>query len=256
MKIINPIYLVKKESWINPTISEINTYLNELASKLDIKSSELFKIWGVNPATVEKWKKTHKTNPDKKSLIKYEHFAILAALLEEPFIGNKIKTKKDLSEIPFKYFIQMNKVPVDILLKFIGQNSITGLSRSEFLKKLGWDKTFLNRMYSEGSINKTNWIFLLLSCDIDLPAIFAKCSILELATQASLDDANDNKLSNHIWTEGLSNRTANCLISAGFKSYEETKRKWIEGYNFCLLPNFSKSRSLLELKNWLQKTEV
>lgn len=55
-----------------------------------------------------------------------------------------------------------------------------------------------------------------------------------------------------LWTRGLSERTADCLLSAGFTGKVQVRRASVEGFDFYGIPNFGRSCDA-ELNKWLSK---
>lgn len=55
-----------------------------------------------------------------------------------------------------------------------------------------------------------------------------------------------------LWTRGLSERTADCLLGAGFTGKVQVRRSSTEGFDFYEIPNFGRSCNA-ELNKWLSK---
>ena len=55
------------------------------------------------------------------------------------------------------------------------------------------------------------------------------------------------------WTNGLTVRTATCLVQGGFESVEMVKEALRKDFNFCSIPNFGK-RCKVELLEWMSSS--
>lgn len=77
------------------------------------------------------------------------------------------------------------------------------------------------------------------------PMGFQKCGLLRLITP-ELEKPKPLPR----WTRGLGERTAQCLLSAGFAGRVAVKKAAVDGYQFDKLPNWGKSCTV-DLDSWL-----
>jgi hypothetical protein len=153
-------------TWENPTLQDVVNVFEKLG--MDNKKFE--QLLGLNERTYRRW--TSKKTLDRltKSPIPYGAWCVLVALSERKYIFSAVK-KRDISQVPKNYictFESFKSPPKEILILFVGKNSITGLQRTELARLFGWSSIHISNDFNKGKISFINWVLLLVFCGVNI----------------------------------------------------------------------------------------
>lgn len=154
------------KSWESPSFEEVSFVFNAAG----IEGSNIEKILGINQRTFRRWTSKKQIDRASKSSIPYGVWCLLIYLITDKSIFHQ-EENKDVSKIPKKYFCNSSEYispPKEILIKFVGVKSITGLQRKELATVFGWNPVYLGRTFNAGCVSYLNWILLLLLCGVDI----------------------------------------------------------------------------------------
>ncbi|WP_299496474.1 hypothetical protein [uncultured Shewanella sp.] len=176
------------DEWQRPTVSEVKSLLNELGWQHNGASDKENKFLGVGGRTVRRWFDKVKTFPDNQSIINYPAWAVMVYLATGNIIFKSIDGI-EYHRLPTEHLVPPEQFTVppkaDILL-FIGKTSLTGITRGELKKNLGWNHVTFSKI-AEGDITYINYLLLFLLCKYPIETIFIGIDKSQAVSQVKSD---------------------------------------------------------------------
>lgn len=175
---ISKLSMTNAEVWERPNIGDVYSMFLTAEREHDTKVELIF---GVSNRTVRRWcqKSRAEKEPELESPIPYNVWAVLVDLIHDlcilDFQLNRVEEVK--ARIPEQYFCSADKFEspkAEMLTQFFGSNSITGMTRKQVAKVMGWDAQVMGRTVSRGNLAYSQWVSLLLFCGFNMKDIILK----------------------------------------------------------------------------------
>ncbi|WP_299011333.1 hypothetical protein [uncultured Shewanella sp.] len=175
MKNIRKEALMAFEFWQKPTVTEVKTVLDALGwEPLRGKDNEN-KLLGIGGRSVRRWFAHIEQSPDNLSCINYATWALLVYIAYGKVLYETIDGI-DAGSLPLSYLTSPEEYmspPKEEIFRFIGEHSLTGLTRGGLKNRLGWNQgTF--KTISEGNLSYANFLNLLILCKYPIKQILVE----------------------------------------------------------------------------------
>ena len=169
------------DKWIQPTVGHVHDMLKKASEKIGCSIYDIHLYLGASERTVRRWKTNYQTSPDEVSSIRYPSWGLLVKLVDGRLIFTKdgkplevhnqalfgiITDKYLLNAIEFK----KSPPPRKVASFFVGEDSITNLSRMELAGLLSYDSSQMGRLIN--NMQFSVWASLLVIYGVDETKLF------------------------------------------------------------------------------------
>lgn len=190
---VNPSSLTVRDKWKAPTVEEVELVWWIASWKFGVPVYKVHELIGIGERAARRWRSKSNAKDDGSSIIKYSNWALLVAMISGKSIIEKSERSVSMEKDWVMSVDKYSPPPLEVVAKFIGKDSYTGLTRSALGRVLGVHGDLLAK--SADNLPFHLWAGILMHLNVPPSEMFDKReSVHELAGKYSDPEYTDNEL--------------------------------------------------------------